>query len=223
MEEKPYNEKMTADQILHEYLDKHSSGTDQKLSDCCRHDGGEMPSATENKECRCTCKNGKICAHCRIRKLCEDIFQPPRPPEEPDQDCGKCESDEMFNVCKTSSKDCRPYLARVFSELRDLYDIKKAQYKPFKQDERCERELQGSGGGQKKHPTQDSTDKSEKQKKNSQEEEQPSRRMKKTRTRAKPNEPEQTKKDKKAYVKLKIHFNFIIHFEINSNGAKCDI
>lgn len=129
----------------------------------------------------------------------------------------------MFNVCKTSSKDCRPYLARVFSELRDLYDIKKAQYKPFKQDERCERELQGSGGGQKKHPTQDSTDKSEKQKKNSQEEEQPSRRMKKTRTRAKPNEPEQTKKDKKAYVKLKIHFNFIIHFEINSNGAKCDI
>ncbi|CAD6992206.1 unnamed protein product [Ceratitis capitata] len=197
VEEKPYNEKMTADQILQEYLDKQSSGTDQKLSDCCRHDGGEIPATTEKKECRCTCKNGKICAHCRIRKLCEDIFQPPRPPEEPEQDCGKCESDEMFNVCKTSSKDCRPYLARVFSELRDLYDIKKAQYKPFKQDERCEKELQGSGGGQKKR-TQHS-DKSEKQKKPTQEEEQTTRRKKKTRTRTKSNEHELTKKDKKAY------------------------
>ncbi|XP_067619783.1 uncharacterized protein [Eurosta solidaginis] len=199
IEEKKYNEKMTADQILQEFLDKQSSGTDQKLSDCCRADAAEVPSVPDKKECRCTCKNGKVCAHCRIRKLCEDIFQPQRPQEEPDQDCGKCDSEEMFNVCKTSSKDCRPYLARVFSELRDLYDIKKAQYKPFKQDERCERELQGTGSNQKKHRNRQSPSKAERQQKETEDEDETPRRRKKQRTRSARNNQEQRKKDKTIY------------------------
>ncbi|XP_036322652.1 uncharacterized protein LOC118736743 [Rhagoletis pomonella] len=199
VEEKPYNEKLTADQILQEYLDKQSSGTDQKISDCCRAENEEIPSSTDKKECRCTCKNGKVCAHCRIRKLCEDIFQPPRPPEEPKKDCGKCESEEMFNVCRTSSKDCRPYLARVFSELRDLYDLKKAQYKPFKQDERCEKELQGSGGNQKKRPQGDISGNSEKQKRDNQNDKQMPRRKKKRQPRAATANSKTSNNEKKSY------------------------
>lgn len=135
-DEKAYNERICAEEILEEYLDKKSSCSDD--IDQNSKDGSE-----EKKQCRCTCKPGKICAHCRIRKLCEDIFQPE--PKQGEQ-CNKCErqSSELYNICQSGAgvgDDCRPYLARVFSELRDLYDIKETKKKKFEKNEKCEKQF----------------------------------------------------------------------------------
>lgn len=72
-------------------------------------------------------------------------------PRKETEECGKCESKSsgLFNVCKTSSKDCRPHLTRVFSELKDLYGMRDVKKKEFQVDERCERKLNGEGVGRK--------------------------------------------------------------------------
>ncbi|XP_075148562.1 uncharacterized protein LOC142222344 [Haematobia irritans] len=142
-EERPYNDQLTANDILKGFLEKKSSCTEQSTDRSCnQNDGDGKP------RCRCTCIPNKICAYCRIRKLCADIYQPN--PKASNLECGKCESksSEMFNICKTSSKDCRPHLTRVFSELKDLYDIRTPKKKTFEPNERCEKELNGNGGKQ---------------------------------------------------------------------------
>lgn len=55
--------------------------------------------------------------------MCEDIFQPAN---KADEKCGTCDakSSDMYNVCRTSSRECRPYLIKVFQELKDLYGVK---------------------------------------------------------------------------------------------------
>lgn len=148
IEEKPYDTQLTADQILQEYLKKHSSETTTASVDGHK-DTCDMKEKChdDQKECHCTCKGGnKLCAHCRIRKLCEDIFHSKsrNSIEIAAEDCGKCEQkdSDAYNICRSSSRDCRPYLARVFSELRDLYDIKDPKHKSFDFDARCEKELQ---------------------------------------------------------------------------------
>ena len=139
IQEKCYNENLTAQEVLAEYLDKDSSNSD--IEEGCPEAMRAM--CDEQKECRCTCKFGKICAHCRIRKLCADIFKTDNADKNANSGCGKCDANPMddYNICKTESNDCRPYLARVFSELRDLYDIKERQKSGFDINARCEAEL----------------------------------------------------------------------------------
>ncbi|XP_013107066.2 uncharacterized protein LOC106086800 [Stomoxys calcitrans] len=134
-EERPYNDKLTANDILKDYLEKKSSCTEQPSSQSLCNDENEKP------RCRCTCMPNKICAYCRIRKLCADVFQPE--PQKQSSDCGKCHENasETFNICRTSSKDCRPHLTRVFSELKELYDIRTPKKKTFEPDPRCEKAL----------------------------------------------------------------------------------
>lgn len=141
-QEKCYNENITAEQVLAEYLDKRT--TDNDSDEECNE--ARRRACEEKKECRCTCKLGKICAHCRIRKLCADIFKGNNDTQPTEKDCGKCEpsSSAVFNICKTESNDCRPYLARVFSELKDLYDIKERQKSGFEINKKCELQLQGN-------------------------------------------------------------------------------
>ncbi|KAM7360764.1 uncharacterized protein ACRADG_007583 isoform 2-T2 [Cochliomyia hominivorax] len=122
--EKPYDYKLTAERILQEFINKGKQDEEIHVDKCT------MIKEQKSPKSRCTCKDGKICAHCRIKKLCEDIFQTSH---NADEKCGKCESNtsELYNICKTSSPDCRPYLMKVFEELRKIYDIKK----PKKKDE----------------------------------------------------------------------------------------
>lgn len=149
IEEKSYNDMVTADQILQDYLEKKSSSFSMK-------DPFASPSKCSDHSpvCRCTCEAGKICAHCRIRKMCEDIFQPE--PAAAMDTCNKCEvnSSELFNICPQGDQeeDCRPYLSRVFSELRDLFDLKDSVEKEPKKNERCEAQLQGKPKGKQQAP-----------------------------------------------------------------------
>lgn len=123
-EEKPYNDTQNSEQIIKEFQDKLQKNSDTYLN--------------EPPKCRCSCKYGsnKPCAHCRIRKLCENIFQPSPAELVPTNECEPKSSDV---IC--SSSDNRPFLTKIFSELKDLYDIEEPKKKQFAIDERCEREL----------------------------------------------------------------------------------
>ncbi|XP_068153098.1 uncharacterized protein [Drosophila tropicalis] len=119
--------KLTASNIVNEVLVKPqaSLGAEDFCVDPCKAKLNEECPDDANDNCsasRCTCKGGKKCAHCRIRKLCADIFA-----DKPDskQHCPivEPESDEDFCVIAETETNCRPYLVRVFSELRDLYQI----------------------------------------------------------------------------------------------------
>ncbi|XP_065360794.1 uncharacterized protein LOC135954531 [Calliphora vicina] len=127
-EEKPYNDTQSADQVLKEYQDKLQTN-DNESSDT---------NLKEQTKCRCSCKYGsnKPCAHCRIRKLCEHIFQPPLPTVQPN-----VEVEAKTSEVHCASSDNRPFLTRIFSELKDLYDIEEPKKKHFEPDERCEMEL----------------------------------------------------------------------------------
>ncbi|XP_030245334.1 uncharacterized protein LOC115564777 [Drosophila navojoa] len=112
--------RMTADEILNDYLGKPPA----TLDDLCK-----LPSYESSKEkssrstCRCTCKNGKLCANCRLRKQYPDIMQPRstdvQMPSEEDTDSDP----EHYCLDTEKSTDYRPFLSRVFSELRHMYDI----------------------------------------------------------------------------------------------------
>ncbi|XP_073816574.1 uncharacterized protein [Musca autumnalis] len=140
---KPYNDEVTANEILNDYMDKGSNCSEDSNDQICSQ------SDQTTGHCRCTCNPKKVCAYCRIRKLCADVFQSDGHRKE--DECGKCEtkSSELYNICKTNSKECRPHLTRVFSELKDLYDIRDVKKKDFEKDERCERELNRGSKTQK--------------------------------------------------------------------------
>ncbi|KAH8383534.1 hypothetical protein KR009_009224, partial [Drosophila setifemur] len=138
VEERHKAKKLTADQILLEYLGKQPKALDDYCVDPCEK-AKQAKAENEDDECppcRCTCKAGKMCAHCRIRKQCADIFKP----ERLEPKCPKVEPKDSEDYCvvNKSSEDCRPYLAKVFSELRDLYDIKDTK-KMSELDENCDR------------------------------------------------------------------------------------
>ncbi|XP_064549830.1 uncharacterized protein LOC135436223 [Drosophila montana] len=69
---------------------------------------------------RCTCKLGKMCAHCRVRNLCSDIFISSSthiPNIKP-----KANEDFCVQVkCNGSPATCRTHLQIVLSELKLLY------------------------------------------------------------------------------------------------------
>lgn len=119
LEKRHKEKKLTPDQIIQEFLGKSTNA--EFCEDPCEKAERER---NEEGECsrKCECKSGKFCVHCRIRQLCSDIFKATKN----EKVCPKVEpkSSEDFCVKEEDSQDCKPYLARVFSELRDLYEIK---------------------------------------------------------------------------------------------------
>lgn len=128
-QKKPYNETQSANEILNNFLDK------SKTND----NSGSETNLQEQSKCRCSCKYGsnKPCAHCRIRKLCEQIFHKPFPIIKAEDDCEPKSSEVHY----CSSEDNRPFLTKVFSELKDLYNIEEPTRKGFQPDKRCEKKL----------------------------------------------------------------------------------
>ncbi|EDV48853.1 uncharacterized protein LOC6552557 [Drosophila erecta] len=99
----------------------------------------ESDSGEECPPCRCTCSAEKTCAHCRIRKMCEDVFngenenaQEQETHIEVPQPC----KGEDFCVISNPSDD-RPYLSRVLNELKDLYHLHDTK-KLLDMQKRCE-------------------------------------------------------------------------------------
>ncbi|XP_034487346.1 uncharacterized protein LOC117791645 [Drosophila innubila] len=94
------------------------------------------------KNCRCTCTKTKLCVHCRIRKLCADIFKRKgvdRNPEECPVVKAVNSNEDFAVIVDEEEEDCRPYLERVFAELRDLYDRRDAAQQEL--DKRCTQSL----------------------------------------------------------------------------------
>lgn len=136
-EEKPYDASQNADQILEEFQENLQKN-DNSVVDTC-------PKGSAKG--RCTCKYGskKPCAHCRIRKLCEGIFQSPLPIT---NNCDVCEPKSSSVKCVSSSEN-RPFLTRIFSELKDLYDIEEPKKKELELDAGCEKRLNKFSAGVK--------------------------------------------------------------------------
>ncbi|XP_017047210.1 uncharacterized protein LOC108092194 [Drosophila ficusphila] len=115
------NKKQTADEIMNKLLvrPKPSPGFEDFCEPVCEK---LLRQTDECAPCRCTCKKGKMCAHCRIRKLCEDIYdkKAPPPPEKPRPEP---RSDEDFCVLFENEEDDMPYLSKVFYELKNLYHL----------------------------------------------------------------------------------------------------
>lgn len=108
--------KMTADEILKEYLDETPPVLDEARK--------RVPNENQSK-CRCTCKYDKLCANCRLRKRYPDIM-PPKSKEvdvamESEEDAD--EDPEIYCLTQTRPMTFRPFLSRVLSELVHLYDI----------------------------------------------------------------------------------------------------
>ncbi|XP_030563654.1 uncharacterized protein LOC115764627 [Drosophila novamexicana] len=125
VEERHKETKLTSEKIIAEFLGK----TKDSKSDYCVDPCESKKKQVDDDECRnvqCTCKCGKMCTHCRIRKLCGEIFEASK--NEATCPSVKPKSSEDFCVIKKDSNECRPHLARVFSELRDLYEVKNAQH-----------------------------------------------------------------------------------------------
>ncbi|KAH8232690.1 hypothetical protein KR032_011861, partial [Drosophila birchii] len=89
-------------------------------------------SDAECPPCRCTCQDGKMCTHCRIRKLCEDIFNTADDAKmqrqfEEEQRLARytalARSSQDFSLIPGPADDDRPHLYRVFSEMKSLYAL----------------------------------------------------------------------------------------------------
>ncbi|XP_055848674.1 uncharacterized protein LOC129913821 [Episyrphus balteatus] len=130
--EKPYNENLTADQILADWAVDSPKQTEKTV-----------PKRIN----RCTCKNGKVCAYCRIRKICKDVLRPKTakchgPNTKCSTETGTFHKDKSTSrICKSSSEsDSRNHLAKVFSELQDLYNLKPVvQKREFVSNKKCEK------------------------------------------------------------------------------------
>ncbi|XP_064549991.1 uncharacterized protein LOC135436345 [Drosophila montana] len=135
VEERHKEVKLTPEQIIDEFVGKTKDDKTDYCVDPCESKKKQADDDDKCSKVQCTCKCGKMCAHCRIRKLCGDIFQA-------NQKAALCpsvkpKSSEDFCVLKTDSKQCQPYLARVFSELLDLYEIKSTR-RPSQLQVECE-------------------------------------------------------------------------------------
>ncbi|XP_043064958.1 uncharacterized protein LOC108092204 [Drosophila ficusphila] len=137
---------LTADEIVKEVLTKprKPEDSDDNCAITCKRKSGyrsgkkkkkfttelgvpipESESDEECPPCRCTCTVGQICAHCRIRKLCADIFESDAKKVPEDDQHIKVplpNSEEDFCVIPEPIDD-RPYLSRVFCELKYLYNL----------------------------------------------------------------------------------------------------
>ncbi|XP_017847798.1 uncharacterized protein LOC108603470 [Drosophila busckii] len=121
----------TAEKILIEYLGKPPPTIDSYCADPCA-----KPQENEDTEdecrCYCKCKYNKVCAHCRIREMVADVYKAKKRLKQ--AKCIKPEPRTAEECCvlkKKSSESFRPFLEQVFSELRDLYDLKSARGEPI--------------------------------------------------------------------------------------------
>ncbi|XP_064549990.1 uncharacterized protein LOC135436344 [Drosophila montana] len=124
----PSEKELTAEQILIDYLGKPQNKNEDPCADPDAEAFKEKSPQEVQTRCRCSCEK-KLCAHCRIRKLCADIFKPDERqiPKIPDGGNDYC----------VEADDSRPHLAKVFSDLRDLYYSKDAM-RGSKLDDKCE-------------------------------------------------------------------------------------
>ncbi|EDX12983.1 uncharacterized protein LOC6728129 [Drosophila simulans] len=102
----------------------------------------QISSETESDEecppCRCTCSADRTCAHCRIRRMCEDVFnsEKGKPQEQEHIKVPSPREGEDFCVITHPSND-RTYLSRVLNELKYLYH-KHDTKKLLEMQKRCE-------------------------------------------------------------------------------------
>ncbi|XP_064549999.1 uncharacterized protein LOC135436352 isoform X2 [Drosophila montana] len=129
IEESHKEKKLTADQIVTDLLGKPLlENVEDYCAKLCSAPAAKNTEEDQQLGCRCTCRNGKICAHCRIRKICSDIFQG----DEGQPVCPEVRPKSSEDICLEDNdlEKCRPHLARVFSELRELYNIKETKLLP---------------------------------------------------------------------------------------------
>ncbi|KAH8257833.1 hypothetical protein KR038_001753 [Drosophila bunnanda] len=121
-------EQLTAMQIIAEQLVRPSVPEEDEnhcLGPCISGHRDVKNKESEGDECppcQCTCTAGKICAHCRVRKICEDVYQSAPVPEPPSR-VPNPGPDDDFCVIQDSQDDELPYLSRVFHEMNQLYEM----------------------------------------------------------------------------------------------------
>ncbi|XP_023161718.2 uncharacterized protein LOC111593279 [Drosophila hydei] len=126
IEEQHKEKTQNADEILYDILDKPAENIEEEVA---------VEGKDQKPGCRCTCSSGRTCAHCRIRKLCADIFHDDEEPSAiPDTKTNTIEDICMENK---SSVKSGVHLTKVFSELRDLYDINTTKLSD-KLNEKCD-------------------------------------------------------------------------------------
>lgn len=118
-------ENITAEEILAEQLVKPKAppGVEDFCEPPCEKVRRKIWNDTECPPCRCTCSKGNTCPHCRIRKMCDDIFTAKSPPKPPRRIPKPRSSEDFCVVMESEGEDDLPYLAKVFSELKNLYHI----------------------------------------------------------------------------------------------------
>ncbi|KAM8702976.1 hypothetical protein ACLKA7_005337 [Drosophila subpalustris] len=129
VEEIQKQNRLKAEQIILDYLGKPQATVEDYCELPCEKK--EKKEKNEDKgqlaECRCSCRYGKICASCRVRAQCAEYIdnkeQLRRPRAAGPEEEEEAESED-FCVVDEKPKESRPFLSRVFSELRDIYDIK---------------------------------------------------------------------------------------------------
>lgn len=143
IKEVPYNEELTAGDILAEWGPNSTK---------------KRPTASIKNKCdillenRCKCSAGKICAFCRIQNKCCNILGKTWNEAKLKKECIKTEKD--WEICNESDKDERPHLQRVISELTDLYNISREEkVEPTAKDEDCQRLIGGADIVKKKKST----------------------------------------------------------------------
>ncbi|KRF83770.1 uncharacterized protein [Drosophila virilis] len=110
----------TAEEVLIEYMGK----PPQTIEDYCKSFSTKPAEENFSKVCRCTCKFGKLCAHCRVREMCANFFKSENNVESvPETEASEVDPAGDICVSLVKSEMSRPFLARVFSELRDLHSI----------------------------------------------------------------------------------------------------
>lgn len=126
--EQPYKDKkFTADQIVIDCLGKVEEAAECVDPCTAPKDTEEQAIKDDPNRCRCNCRNDKECVHCRIRKLCADVFKTDK---YPDYDNDVEQTMDEYVVLDKAQQQVRPHLARVFSELCDLYSIKEPKPEP---------------------------------------------------------------------------------------------
>lgn len=133
--------RLIAEQILLDYLENPKSTMEDYCKIPCDKAAETKNTKDEGQlsECRCTCKYGKICASCRVRKQCAEYIDKGQMKRVPQEPLKKPKSSEDFCFADVKPKDSRPFLSRVFSELRIMYDIKDT-VQPAKLDKQSDRQ-----------------------------------------------------------------------------------
>ncbi|XP_070142824.1 uncharacterized protein [Drosophila kikkawai] len=118
----PPQKQLTAMQIVAEQLVR-QQGVEDLCSGPCRLIQNAGSEGDECPPCQCTCSGGKVCAHCRVRRMCEDIYHQSAPEPEQRMRLSRPGTQEDYCVIQDSQDDHLPYLSRVFHEMKHLYQL----------------------------------------------------------------------------------------------------